>query len=142
MHAFIYDPGTAFTNNRDARLASPRRTATCKLSALRRSTGSQPDVAGGGIQGPTLAHNPMHRSEPGVARSIPSVPAGYAPGITVAFGGQAATGSFLFDTGAQLSTISTAMASACASRYRPGYEPGNSGRQRPGVGDFRPGQTG
>ena len=46
----------------------------------------------------------------------------HTPGVTVSFDGQQATGSFLFDTGAQTSIISTNIAAKLHVRYVAGTQ--------------------
>ncbi|MRT44683.1 hypothetical protein FGX00_02305, partial [Xylella fastidiosa subsp. multiplex] len=59
------------------------------------------------------------------------------PGITLGRDGQQATGSFLFDTGAAATIISTHLAEQLNIRYKSGQEPGtdNGPRLKRLVGD-------
>ncbi len=71
---------------------------------------------------PTMAHNPFIGRNPLAPAGDPS---DAVPGVTIQFGeAQAATGSFLFDTGASVTMISTDMASTQGVRYRDGFGPG------------------
>jgi hypothetical protein len=64
-----------------------------------------------GAPGATLAHNPFIGPNP--LSTLPNPP----PGISIIHNGQRATGSFLFDTGAVTSMISTALAMQMHVRY-------------------------
>ncbi|MDJ0851748.1 MAG: hypothetical protein QNK04_25505 [Myxococcota bacterium] len=81
-----------------------------------------------GAVGPTLNENPFVGPDPLAALEgvspLPTTP----PGITVSLGGSRATGTFLLDTGAQISSISSAIALALGVRHwapgDPGYDAG------------------
>jgi hypothetical protein len=69
---------------------------------------------------PTLAHNPFIGPNP-------LSPAGdTTPPVKIAFGGKTATGSFLLDTGAAASMISTNLASQLDVRYVAGTQGGDN----------------
>jgi hypothetical protein len=80
-----------------------------------------------GAAGPTLNANPFIGPDPLAALEgtfpLPTTP----PGITVSLGGSQVTGTFLLDTGSQITSISSAMALALGVRYwapgDPGYDP-------------------
>ncbi|MEN6449039.1 MAG: PEP-CTERM sorting domain-containing protein [Thermoguttaceae bacterium] len=126
MQATIYNPGSSAipTTNRHVKLSLP---------TFDRFTQTSPAVA----DGPTLAHNPFIGANP-VSKIDSSVPAGDAQGISIAYGGHSATGSFLLDTGAQLSMISTQLASSLHVRYTPGCEPGNTKGNDPQLETYDP----
>lgn len=118
MNTFIYDPGTPYTGN----IAAPGIPTTShhvKLSYgdFDRFTSVTPS----GAEGPALSHNPFIGPNP-VASIDPGLPADDTPGITVAFGGASTEGSFLLDTGAQMSMISTSLAEQLNVRYVAGTE--------------------
>jgi hypothetical protein len=81
-----------------------------------------------GATGPTLNANPFIGPDPLAALEgvfpLPDTP----PGITVSLGGSETTGTFLLDSGSQITSISSAMASALGVRYwapgDPGYDAG------------------
>jgi hypothetical protein len=117
MHASVYNPG-------NSAIPDTNRHVKLTLSSLDRLTQTSPPEAAAAGEGPTLAHNPFIGPNP-VAKIDSNVPAGDVPGITVAYGGHSATGSFLLDTGAQFSIISTEMAEGLHIRYKTGHELGS-----------------
>ncbi len=80
-----------------------------------------------GAIGPTLNENPFIGPDPLAALEgvfpLPTTP----PGIKVSRGGNEATGTFLLDTGSQITSISSAIALTLGVRYwvpgDPGYDP-------------------
>jgi hypothetical protein len=66
---------------------------------------------------PTLARNPMIGRDP-----VKNDPNDTTAPITLTYNGQTTTGSFLLDTGAQVSFISKNVAAQMHVRYRPGTE--------------------
>ncbi|MCD4727429.1 MAG: PEP-CTERM sorting domain-containing protein [Pirellulales bacterium] len=118
MHTFIYDPDTPYTGN----AASPGIPTTSHHVELSYGDFERfTVVTPSGAEGPAFSHNPFIGPNP-VASIDPSLPAGDTPGITVAFGGASAEGSFLLDTGAQMSMISTSLADQLNVRYVAGTE--------------------
>ncbi len=80
------------------------------------------------LQGPVEAEKPTMAHSPFIGRN-PLAPAGdpsdAVPGVTIRFGDAApATGSFLFDTGASVTMISSHLALTQGVRYRDGFGPG------------------
>jgi hypothetical protein len=71
--------------------------------------------------GPTLAGNPFIGPNP-IHAVDASVPAGNAPPVTITLGAQQASGSFLLDTGASASMISSSMAARLGVHYLAGTE--------------------
>jgi hypothetical protein len=112
IHTYVYNPG-------DSNIPTTNRHVKLTFSTLDRFTQTLPPEAAP----PTLAANPFIGPNP-VAKIDPGVPAGDAPGVTVGFQGKSASGSFLLDTGATFSMISTSMAGSLNVRYKPGFEPG------------------
>ena len=121
MNTYVYDHDNqpVFTGNADSP-GVPTTNRHVKLTnvSLDRFTQTTPF----GAQGPTLSHNPFIGPNP-LSKIDPTVPAGDSPGVTVSFQGHYFTGSFLFDTGAASSMISTAVARALNVQYVPGLEP-------------------
>jgi autotransporter-associated beta strand protein len=74
------------------------------------------NVLPAGAAGPTLAVNPFIGPNPVTGGSTDT------PGVTIGFDGSKTTGSFLLDTGAAASMISTAMAGNIHVRYQPGTQ--------------------
>jgi hypothetical protein len=81
-----------------------------------------------GATGPTLNANPFMGPDPLAALEGVSPLPGTPPGVTVSLNGVEATGTFLLDTGAQITSISSAVALTLGVRYwapgDPGYDPG------------------
>ena len=122
IHTHVYEPG-APTGSGPGILV-PERRIELALASFDRFTETLP----AGAAGPTLAANPFIGPDPlaeleGVD-PLPTTP----PGITVSFGASEATGTFLLDTGSQISSISEAMSLALGVRYAepgdPGHDPG------------------
>ncbi len=118
MNTFIYDPGTPYTGN----VAAPGIPTTnhhveLSYGDFDRFTVVTPT----GAEGPALSHNPFIGPNP-ITLIDPSLPADDTPGITVAFEGASTEGSFLLDTGAQMSMISTSLADQLNVRYVAGTE--------------------
>jgi hypothetical protein len=110
--AFIYNPGTPFNPGNPLAPGIPSTNRHVKLSY---GTFDQfTTVTPSGATGPTMAHNPFIGPDP-----VTTMNGGTdnTPGITIAYGGLSATGSFLLDTGAQMSAISTALANQLNVRY-------------------------
>ena len=121
IHAHVYDP--ALPAEGGPGLLAPDLRVELTLKDFDRFTQTAPT----GATGPTLGANPFIGPDPLAALEgvdpLPTTP----PGITVALGGSQATGSFLLDTGSQISSISSAMALTLGVRYwtpaDPGYDP-------------------
>ncbi len=116
MQTYVYDPGTPFkpgTANSDPGI--PHTARTVKLSFANFSGFTE--VTPSGAQGPTLAANPFVGPNP---LANPNAPPDTTPGVTLRLGNKQTTGSFLLDTGAAASIISTAQAAKLGVRYRAG----------------------
>jgi hypothetical protein len=126
INTCVYSRGSSNipTTNRHVKLT---------LSSLDRFTQTLPS----GASSPTLAANAFIGANP-VAKIDSSVPAGDTPGVTVGFQGKQVSGSFLVDTGAQLSILSTVLARSLHVRYKTGYEPGNTNNFDPVLEIFDP----
>jgi hypothetical protein len=126
INTYVYGLG-------DSNIPTTNHHVKLTLSSLDRFTQTQPS----GATAPTLAANAFIGANP-VSKIDSSVPAGDAPGVTVGFQGKEVTGSFLVDTGAQLSILSTVLASSLHVRYKTGYEPGNKDNYDPVLEIFDP----
>jgi hypothetical protein len=127
LRTYVYNPGTAFNSGTaDTNPGIPSTNLHVKTSYADFSgfTTTTPT----GAPGPTLAHNPIIGPNPLAApgtdntpsvRLTYKVPNSASPGKLLTM---AATGSFLFDTGAGASFVSTKIASELHIRYRPGTQ--------------------
>lgn len=131
VHTFIYDPETPFNSGNDSDPGIPptNHCVSLRYGDFSRFTRVTPT----GAEGPLLQDNPFIGPNP-VAELDPDPPPDDTPGITVALGGLAATGSFLFDTGAAASIVSSDLAADLNVRY----EPGTEGSENPVLEVFNP----
>ncbi|HXE54525.1 MAG TPA: hypothetical protein VN541_16000 [Tepidisphaeraceae bacterium] len=116
MNTYIYNPGTAFTGA-TGDPGIPPTSLHVQLSYadfLPYTTQYPPDAPG-----PTFAPNPIIGPNP-IHQINPNVPAGNAPPLSVTYGTSSTTGSFLFDTGAQISFVSQALAAQLGVHYKAG----------------------
>ena len=121
IHSYVYDP--AVPPESGPGIPAVDRHVELFLKSFDRFTQTEPV----GATGPTLTENPFIGPDPLAALEgqvpLPTTP----PGITVTLGGSQTTGSFLLDTGSQITSISSAMALALGVRYwapgDPGYDP-------------------
>lgn len=133
LQTYLYEPGTPFkegTINSDPGIPQTQYHIRTNYADFTRFT----RVTGDGAEMPSFAHNPFIGANPvNVLEGIPDD----TPGITLGRDGQQATGSFLFDTGAAATIISTHLAEQLNIRYKPGQEPGtdNGPRLQRLVGD-------
>jgi hypothetical protein len=125
LRTYIYSPGTPFksaTPDTDPGIPSTNLHVKVSYSDFSGFTTTTPT----GAPGPTLAHNPFIGPNPLAAPGTDKTPA-----IRLTFktpdsshpstlDTYAATGSFLFDTGAGASFVSTNIAAQLHVRYRPG----------------------
>ncbi len=119
MQTYIYNPRTPFnpaTADSEPGIPPTNRHIRLSYGSFDRFTLVTPT----GAPGPTLADNPFIGPNP-VAR-MEGVTNDTTPGVTVSFGGQQVTGSFLFDTGAATSMISTNLAAKLHVRYVAGTQ--------------------
>ncbi len=122
IHTYVYDPAVA--PEEGPGIVTPDLRVELTMKAFDRFTQTTPT----GATGPTLSENPFIGPDPlaeleGVT-PLPTTP----PGIKLTRGGSTVEGTFLLDTGAQISSISSAMALSLGVRYwqpgDPGYDPG------------------
>lgn len=122
IHTHVYDPLVPAESGPG--ILTPDVRVELSLKSFDRFTQTTPT----GATGPTLGANPFIGPDPLAAlegiEPLPTSP----PGITLQHGGSEATGTFLLDTGSQISSISSAMALQLGVRYwgpgDPGYDPG------------------
>ncbi len=123
IHTYVYDP--LVPPEEGPGILAPDLRVELFLQSFDRFTETTP----AGAIGPTLSANPFIGPDPLAALNgvlpLPTSP----PGITVTRSASQATGSFLLDTGSQISSISSAMALTLGVRYwqpgDPGYDPGS-----------------
>jgi len=118
MNVNVYNPGQAFTGTlTDPGIPSVAHHLKLSYASFNRFTSVTPS----GSTGPTLAHNPFIGPNPVLALET-NPPADNTPPVTFGFDGKTTTGSFLLDTGAAASMISTSKAAALSIRYRAGTQ--------------------
>ncbi len=121
IHTYVYDP--AVPPESGPGILTPDLHVELFMRSFDRFTRTTPM----GTTGPTLSANPFIGPDPLAALEgvspLPTTP----PGITVSLGASQVTGTFLLDTGSQISSISSAMALTLGVRYwapgDPGYDP-------------------
>ena len=127
MRTYVYAPGTPF--NPGAAGSNPGIPATNRQVRLSYAFfGDFTRLTPPGAEGPALAHNPFIGPDP-----LTGQPA-TTPPVTVAFRDRQGHGSFLLDTGAASSIVSTALARTLGVRHVPGTE----GTARPKLEIFDP----
>ena len=115
MHTFIYEPGTPFNPAAvDTNPGIPTTNHHVQLSYGDFSRFNEVTPAGSPV--PVIAHNPFIGPNP-VLQLEDNPPADNTPGVDISFGGHQASGSFLLDTGAAVSFISSDMAAQLDVRY-------------------------
>jgi hypothetical protein len=137
MHTFIYNQNTPFSPaTADTNPGIPPTNLHVALSyaSFDRFTQTSPS----GALPPTTAHNPFIGPNPldqlgAAARAVP-LNGTSPPPVSVDFQGLHAQGSFLLDTGAAASFISTNLAAQLNVRY----VPGTLGSQNPQLETFNP----
>jgi hypothetical protein len=118
MRTYVYDPGTPFDPGQEATdpgIPATNRHVQLSYASFDRFTQTTP----AGAEGPALRNNPFIGPDP-VAALDPGTPPDNTPGVTITMGAKQATGSFLFDTGAAASFVSSDLAAAVNVRYRAG----------------------
>lgn len=118
MNVNVYNPGQAFTGSlTDPGIPTVAHHLKLSYASFDRFTSVSPI----GSSGPTLAHNPFIGPNPILALET-NPPADNTPPVVLGFGSNTTTGSFLLDTGAAASMISTGKAAALSIRYRAGTQ--------------------
>lgn len=116
LRTYVYNPGTPFQQATvDTNPGIPSVTHQVKLSFG--SFDQYTQVTPAGAPGPTLAHNPFIGPNP-----VLNAPGDTTPPVQISLGDKTTQGSFLLDTGAAASMISTHLASQLNVRYVPGTE--------------------
>jgi hypothetical protein len=121
IHTHVYDP--ALPAETGPGILAPELRVELTLKSFDRFT----ETAPAGATPPTLGGNPFIGPDPLAALEgvspLPTTP----PGITLSLGGSQASGTFLLDTGSQITSISSAMALTLGVRYwapgDPVYDP-------------------
>ena len=127
MNTYIYNQGTPFNPaTADTNPGIPATSHHVQLSYgdFGRFTSTSPD----GSSPPTLGHNPFIGPNPvdqlnPLGTAQPASGGTPPPPISLDFNGNHAQGSFLLDTGAAVSFISTSIASSLHVRYSPTADP-------------------
>ncbi len=121
IHTYVYDPAVPAESGPG--ILTPDLRVELTLKAFDRFTQTTP----AGATGPTLGENPFIGPDPLAALEGVSPPPTTPPGISVSLGGAEAAGTFLLDTGSQITSISSEMALTLGVRYwapgDPGYDP-------------------
>jgi hypothetical protein len=124
INTWIYNPGTPFNPgaiNSDPGIPNVGRHVQLSYGDFSRFTRVTPIEASNLGLGPELASNPFIGPDPN-----PGIPDNGKPPVTITYGGESSTGSFLLDTGAAASMISIDQARALNIRYQPGTEGTNN----------------
>jgi hypothetical protein len=132
MRSYVYNPGTPFnpaTAATNPGIPPVDRSIALSYASFERFTSVSPE----GAPGPSLRTNPFVGPNPLLALD-PNPPPDATPAVRIGYGGQSAAGSWLFDTGAAASMISTSQAAKLHVRYRPGTE----GTDNPRLETFDP----
>lgn len=106
LKTYVYNPGTSFLNQSDNPGIPP---ATFHVQLSKPSFSRFTSVAPSGAQGPALSTNPFIGPNP-VSQLDDNPPIDPTPKLKISYNNFSAEGSFLFDSGAQFSMISNAMA--------------------------------
>ena len=117
MRTYVYEPKTRFDQgnaHRDPGIPKTNRHVKLTYVSFARFTRTEP----AGAEGPTLHANPFIGPDPTNPAGA-GVAAG-ASGIVAAHNGKRSTASWLLDTGAAASIISTRLAAAVGVTYKPG----------------------
>jgi hypothetical protein len=111
LRTYVYNPGTPFAPATvDTNPGIPEVSHHIKLSYG--TFDGYTTVTPAGAAGPTLAHNPFVGPNP-----VLNNPSDTTPPVKIGLGNLATEGSFLFDTGAAASMISTELAADLHVRY-------------------------
>ncbi len=118
MSTFVYAPGTPFdAANADTDPGIPSTNLHVKLTYA--SFDQFASLTPAGAPGPAEDDNPFIGPNP-LNALLPDAPFDNTPPVTMTNGSDSASGSFLFDTGAQASFVSQAIAAQLGVYYAPG----------------------
>ncbi|MBI3836950.1 MAG: PEP-CTERM sorting domain-containing protein [Planctomycetia bacterium] len=115
MNTYLYNPATSFNPakaNSDPGIPTTSHHVALSQADFDRFT----QVTPAGSPVPNFSHNPFIGPNP-VLQSGPSPPVDNTPPVSIDFNGHHSSGSFLLDTGAATSFISTAQAAKLDVRY-------------------------
>jgi hypothetical protein len=114
LASYVYDQNTPYNpaSTTDPGIPPTARHVELSYGDFERFTTVTPE----GAQGPTLVHNPFIGPDP-VAQLDPNPPVDNTPPVSIGYNGNNSSGSFLFDTGAAASFISTALAQDLGVSY-------------------------
>ena len=118
MNTYLYPPATPFNPAlaaTDPGIPTTSHHVALSYGQFDRFTQITPD----GSPGPNFSHNPFIGPNP-VALLDPTAPIDPTPPVSIGLNGLQASGSFLLDTGAAASFISTNLAAGLHVRYVPG----------------------
>ena len=125
MRTYVYEPGTRFDSgnaHRDPGIPKTNRRVKLTPVSFARFTMTEPK----GANGPTLIANPFIGPDPTIpapANAAAAAAGARAPGgIVASHNGKRSTASWLLDTGAAASIISTRQAQAVGVSYKPGTQ--------------------
>jgi hypothetical protein len=125
MHTYIYNPGTRFhagTPNTDPGIPQTSHHVALSYASFDQFTQISPS----GAAAPNFSHSPFIGPTPAVTHNAQALVApDSTPPISLDFLGHHATGSFLFDSGAATSFISSDLAAQLHVRYVEGTFGGN-----------------
>jgi hypothetical protein len=125
LRTYIYNPGTPFnpgTADTNPGIPQTNHHVAMSYGDFSRFTQTSPS----GAAGPVFTHNPFIGPDPlaqinsASATATPALGGPAPPPVSIGFQGHNTSGSFLFDTGAQVSFISTKLAGDLQVRYRDG----------------------
>ena len=117
IHTYVYDPGTPYNPaelKTNPGIPTTNRHVDLSYGDFSRFTTVTPS----GSEGPTLTHNPLIGPDP--VATMEGSTGDDTPAITISKNGQSTSGSFLLDTGAAASMISSDLASDLGIRYENG----------------------
>jgi hypothetical protein len=136
MHTYIYNPGTPFnplTADTNPGIPSTSHHVSLSYANFDQFTSTTP----AGATPPTTNHNPFIGPNP-LNQLQQSPPTDNTPSVSVDFGGLQTSGSFLLDTGAVTSFLSTKLAASLHVRY----VDGTFGTDNPQLESFDPAHPG
>jgi len=115
MQTYIYDQGTPF-NDSQASFNPGIPTTSHQVQLSYGDFGRFTETLPNGAAGPSFNHNPFIGPNP-LLKLDPNPPVDNTPPVSISYQGHSTTGSFLLDTGAVASFISTDLAAQLNVRY-------------------------